>query len=60
MKIFEKFKEMPLKVKLASTFLVLMTLFLLYIIPGFVIAIALAFSLYLSLIEVIKYFGWFK
>jgi hypothetical protein len=64
MKIFEKFIQMPLKVKLASIFLVLlslsMSLLILYTLPWLILGIAFGLCTFFALVAVFEYFGWFK
>jgi hypothetical protein len=60
MKIFEKFKEMPVKVKLASIFLVSLSLLMLYTLPWLILGIASGLMTMFALITVFEYFEWIK
>jgi hypothetical protein len=60
MKIFEKFKEMPVKVKLASIFLVSLSLLILYTLPWLILGIAAGLGTFFALVAVFEYFGWFN
>jgi hypothetical protein len=61
MKIFEKFKEMPVKVKLASIFLVPLSLLILYTLPWLILGIAFGFfGTFFALTTMFEYFGWIK
>jgi hypothetical protein len=55
MKIFEKFKQMPLKVKVASIFLSALAIFMLYLVPALVLALTICAGTFFALIEVIEY-----